>query len=248
MVRAVGPLILGLGLALASGAPASESRRAVEAVVGRGAGAPITDLTITQTLTIYHPDGRHPQSTRDLKIFVKPPNRQRVEQTIAGRREVHLAVGDRAWVRHADGRVDEVPRGRREHRWHLCALMPRDAADPLVEWRSLGVRDDVSHLVQVRGRPVTVIGAGAGDRTSPAVWIDAEYGVVRVITRERGSGLVDRVCSEHRPLLNGRYFPYRQELFTDDGKLRLRIVVRGVEVNTNLSDTMFDPDVLRRGR
>ena len=45
------------------GAEASDARRAVEAFVGRIADVRITDLTIHQTLTVFHPDGRRPQST-----------------------------------------------------------------------------------------------------------------------------------------------------------------------------------------
>ncbi len=251
VVRAVGALVLGFAVALAAGAFASDSRRAVEAFVGRLAGARVTDLTITQTLTIYQPDGRHPQSTRELQVYFKPPKRRRVEQTMGAQREVHLTVGDRAWVRHGDGQVDEVPRERGERdRWHLCAGLPRSAGDLLAEWRALGVRDDVSHVVQVRGRPITVIGAGPGDRVSPSVWVDQEYGVVRLITPERPSRrseLVDHACSEHRPLLNGLYFPYHQELFGKGGKLLFRIIVRQVGLNGNLPDALFDPEALRRG-
>jgi hypothetical protein len=105
----------------------------------------------------------------------------------------------------------------------------------------------VSHEVRVRQRPVTIIGAKAGDRASPAVWLDDEYGVIRVIARalSTGPGLVDLTCSEHRPVAGGIYFPYRQELFAD-GKLLLRLIVHSVAVNSNLPDALFDPDALRR--
>src|SRR2546430_10041322 len=49
------------------------------------------------------------------------------------------------------------PRGNA--RTDLLVPFRRSAADLLTEWRALGVRDDVSHVVRVGGRPVTVIGA-----------------------------------------------------------------------------------------
>ena len=170
---------------------------------------------------------------------------------VDGRREVRLAVGDRVWLRTADGRVHEAPPAERERdRTHLIVPFRRTAVDLLGEWRALGVRDDVSHATRVNGRPVTVIGAHAGERATPSVWLDAEHGVVRFVRRERlpkGEALVDLAFSEHRSLGNGFAFPYRQEAFVD-GKLLVLVVVRTVTLNGNPPDTLFDPDALRQGR
>jgi hypothetical protein len=247
-MRALLSLLLGLIVAVVSGAAADDARRAVTAFMDRLSGAPVTDLTIRQHLTIYHADGLHPHSIGDQVLYVKVPQRRRVEQTVEGRRDIHLTVGTRAWIRQADGQIEEVPRDRRApDRTHLCTPLTRRPADLLAEWRGLGVRDDVSHQVRVRHRPVTVIGAKAGDRASPAVWLDDEYGIVRVIAHAvpKGPGLVDLACSEHRPVAHGIYFPHRQELFAD-GKLLLRLIVQSVTVNGNLPDGLFDPDALRR--
>src|SRR5207244_6261957 len=88
------------------------------------------------------------------------PRGQRLEQTVEGQREVRLAVGDRLFVRRPDGKVYEAPAlPRGNARTDLLVPFRRSAADLLTEWRALGVRDDVSHVVRVGGRPVTVIGA-----------------------------------------------------------------------------------------
>lgn len=241
-------LLLALGAVAGVGA-AQDARAAVEAFIARPSGVTITDLVIQQSLTLYSPDGRHPQSTGEQRVLLKLPQRQRLEQTVEGRREIRLAVGDRVWVRQPDGRTYETPAGAGGHdRTHLLVPFRRSAADLLAEWRSLGVRDDVSHVARRGGRAVTVIGARPGDRDVPSVWLDAERGVVRFITRERlpaGSGLVDLAFSEHRPLPGGFYFPHRQEAFVD-GKLLVLITVRSVRVNTNPPDALFDPDALRR--
>ena len=81
----------------------------------------------------------------------------------------------------------------------------------------------------------------------PAVWLDPDYGVVRIVTRERlpnGSRLVDLTLSEHRPLVGKLYFPYRQEVFVD-AKLLVLFTVRSVAINTNPADALFDPASLR---
>src|SRR2546423_895538 len=49
---------------------ASDATSAVEAFVGRLAGAPVTDLAIEQSFTLYHPDGRHPQSTGEQRVWL----------------------------------------------------------------------------------------------------------------------------------------------------------------------------------
>lgn len=232
-------------------APGADARTAVEAFVARLAGARVTDVAIEQTITLYHPDGRHPLSTGEQRVWIKVPGRQRVEQVVEGRREVRLSVADQAWIRAADGRVSEVSAAERERdRTHLLMPFRRTAADLLAEWRALGIRDDVSHAIHVAGRTVTVIGARAGERDTPAVWVDPEYGVVRFIRRERlprGEGLIDLAFSEHRPLAGAFAFPYRQEAFVD-GKLIVLIAVRSIAVNTNLPDSLFDPETLRRDR
>jgi outer membrane lipoprotein-sorting protein len=230
---------------------ASDARAAVEAFLARLAGATISDLVIEQAFTLYHPDGRHRQSTGEQRVWLKVPRRQRLEQVMEGRREVRLSTEGRVWIRTADGRVYEAPPQEAERdRTHLVMPFRRSAADLLAEWRALGVRDDVSHLMLLAGRPVAVIGARPGERDTPAVWLDAELGVVRFIRRERlprGEGLVDLAFSEHRPLTGGFAFPHRQEAFVD-GKLLLLIVVRSVAVNADPPDALFDPEALRRDR
>jgi hypothetical protein len=130
---------------------------------------------------------------------------------------------------------------------HLLMPLRRTAGDVLAEWRTLGIRDDVSHQTRMAGRAVTVVGARPGERDTPSVWIDPEYGVVRCERLPRGEGLVDLAFSGYRPLAGAFSFPYRQEAFVD-GKLLVLIDVRAIAVNTSLADSLFDPDTLRRGR
>lgn len=226
----------------------SDARRAVEEFVARLGDVRISELAVRQTLTLYHPDGRHPHSTGDQQLFVKLPRRQRLEQTIDGQREVRLAVADRTWV-WRDGKITEALVAERD-RTRLVTSFARSVDDLLAEWKALGVRTDVSHRARHRRRPVTVIGAAPDDRNVPAVWLDPEYGVVRMVTREKlgpRETFVDLTLSEHRPLRDGVYFPFREELFADS-RLLFVINVKSVDVNRGLSEELFDPDALRRLR
>jgi hypothetical protein len=248
VVRAVAVLVSALALL---GAASPEARGAVDAFLARLGDVSVTDLTMEQTLTLYDPAGRQPQSSGQQRVWLKLPRRQRVEQIIEGRKQVRLTVGERVWIRGADGRTYEgppaTPRGDASH---LLVPFRRTGADLLTEWRTLGVRDDLWHADRVAGRAVTVIGARAGDRISPQVWLDPARGVVRFVTREKlpnGEGIVDVAFSEHRPLVGGFELPHRQEAFVN-GKLVVLVTVQAAAVNVGVDDVMFDPDALRSGR
>jgi hypothetical protein len=235
-------------------APAQDARAAVEAFVARVSNVQINDLVIDQTLTLYHPDGQRRVSGGEQRMLFKLPQRQRVEKTIEGQREIQLVVGDRIWVRQADGKVTQAALAEPARALaHVLVPVKRRAEDLLADWRSRGIRDDVSHATRLGGRPVTVIGARPGDHDTPAVWLDPDYGVVRIVTREQlpgsaglpsGPRLLDLTFSEHRPLVGKLYFPYRQEVFMN-GKLLVLFTVRSVAINTNLADALFDPASLK---
>ena len=248
MRRARGALLIALLLPWSEGF-AADGKSVVEAYVARLAGTAIEDLSVVQAFTLYHPDGRQPAVTGSQRLFLKPPRSQRLEQDIEGQREIRVTVGDRVWIRQPDGRTYEAPpsEGRRD-RVYLLTAFQRGVADLFQEWQSAGVSAEVSDEVTVGGRPVTIVGAKAGERDRPAVWIDPEYGVVRFIARERlpqGSALVDIVFSDHRQLVDRFFYPYRQEVFVE-GKLLVLVAVRSVTVNTRLSPDLFDPGVLKR--
>ena len=250
MRRARGALLIAFVLPWSPGI-AADARSVVEAYVARLAGTAVEDLSVVQTFTLYHPDGRQPAVTGSQRLFLKLPQSQRVEQDVEGQREIRVTVGDRVWIRQPDGRTYEAPPSdSRRDRVHLLTAFQRGAADLLREWQSAGVRGDVSDEVRVGGRAVTIVGAKAAERDRPAVWIDPEYGVIRFIARERlpqGAALVDIVFSDHRQLIDRFFYPYRQEVFAE-GKLLVLVAVRSVAVNTHLSADLFDPEVLKRGR
>jgi hypothetical protein len=246
----LGAALAGLLLLGASGPGAPDVRGAVNAFVTRIAAADIRDLVIDQILDVYDAQGRHRQTRVDQRLFIKMPDLQRLEQTVEGVREIQIVAGDRAWSRRAEGKIGEMSLDRRRDTARLLLPLKRSGDELLADWRTLGVRDDVAHVATVTHRRITVIGASPGDRDSPSVWLDPQYGVVRLITRQKlpdGPALLDLSLSEYHALIGGVFFPYRQEAFVN-GKLLLLITVRSVSVNTGLRGELFDPDALRRGR
>jgi hypothetical protein len=141
------PLLLaaiGVGVPVAA---AQDSRVAVEAFVARFSDIQIGDVVIDQNLSLYLPDGQ--------RLFFKVPQRQRVEQTLDGQREIQITVGNKVWVRRADGRGVELP-SVEPLRTLPTVLVPvkRRAEELLAEWRARGVRTDVSHVTRVGTRTV----------------------------------------------------------------------------------------------
>ena len=172
MRGARGALLVALLLPWGEGF-AADAKSVVEAYVARLAGTTIEDLSVVQAFTLYHPDGRQPAVTGSQRLFLKPPRSQRLEQDIEGKREIRLTVGDRVWIRPPDGRTYEAPpsEGRRD-RVHLLTAFQQGAGDLMREWQSAGVSVEVSDEVTVGGRAVTIVGAKAGERDRPAVWVD----------------------------------------------------------------------------
>ena len=239
-------VVLVLGVLSASVVAGADVRTVVGAFVGRVATADLRDLIIDQTLDVYDPQGRYRQARIDQRLFIKMPGRQRLEQTVDGVREVQIIADGRMWSRQGDGKVEAGSIKRQRDTARLLLPVARSIDDVLGEWRALGVRQEVAHTSRLLQRPVTIVGAFAGDRESPSVWLDDRYGVIRLVTREKlptGPALVDLTFSEHRPLTGDLFFPYRQEAFVN-GRLQLLIVVRSIAVNTKLADTLFDPNLL----
>src|SRR2546422_611197 len=149
------PLLLA---SLSMGAPAAmaqDARAAVEAFIARLPDVQISDLVIDQNLTLYYPDGQRQASLGEQRMFFKLPRRQRLEQTVEGQRVVQITVGDRVWVRRADGLVSEIPAaGPVRALARLLVPGKRLATDLLAEWRGRGPRGG--------GRPVARPGRRPG--------------------------------------------------------------------------------------
>ena len=245
-----------LGVSLVSGVPgisgvaggaSSEVRNAVSAYLTHVAATRVADIVIDRTVTIYAPQHAYLHTKFDQHIVLKPPRRVRVEQIADGKAETRVTVGDRAWVKLPDGSIQETTTSEDEHRlMQLLLPLGRTPDDLLREWRAFGVSDNVSHVTRVRQRRAIVIGARVDDTTSPAVWLDAELGVLRLVRSDRSvkGMLVDETFSEHRPLAGALFFPFRQERFVDR-KLQILITVRSVSVNTDPPAHLFDPASLR---
>jgi outer membrane lipoprotein-sorting protein len=246
------PLAARLGLTLwsillfAAPAVSQDVSAMVERYAARVSGIAINDLLVTQSLTVVNPQNPADRVTGDQRLSIKFPGRQRLETRIAGQREVQLLSGGRMVILRGGKAFEAPPPEGERQAGRLVIPFDRTAAGLLSQWRSFGVKTDVSHVRTAEGRQVTVIGALSGDRSSPAVWLDPEYGVVRMVTKDMSTGTprtLELAYSDHRKVTGELYYPYEQQGLLD-GKLVFVARVRSVEINVGLADSLFDPDAL----
>ena len=171
----------------------------------------VTDLAIEQTFTLYHPDGRHPQSSGEQRVWIKMPRRQRVEQVdgrpargASRRRRPGLDPHGRRQVSEAPGRARARPHppagavpplgGRRAGRVALARrARRREPRHP--RWAAARSPSSAPSRASATPRrcgstPSAVSSASSCARSCPS-----------------GEGMVDLTFSEHRPLAGGLQFP-----------------------------------------
>lgn len=89
------------------------------------------------------------------------------------------------------------------------------------------------------GRPVYVVGAAAGDLTSPQFWIEKERLLfLRLIEPNPAGGVSDIRFSDYEPL--GKAWLATTVVFRTDGKETLREVYRDWRINPDVTDDLFD--------
>lgn len=108
---------------------------------------------------------------------------------------------------------------------------------------------DLSRLHEDRwdGRSVYVVGALAGDTTSPQFWIDAErLYLVRMIERSPGAegGTFDSRILAHQRI--GNIWVESELVFLQNGAEVQREIYHDIRVNPELDPQLFEPDQYRR--
>ena len=249
-VTNAGRLLFGFLLLILLHAPsvatAQDAKVLLEQFLSKISAVSVNDLAVTQEIVIVDPGGSGQKVSGEQRLYLKPPSKRRLETRLESARVVTLVNGSRL-VMQSDGKAYEAPPGDRvRDRRDLIFPFQRSAQDLLAQWQSHGIRTDVIHQVTHGGRAVTVIGATPDDRSLPSVWLDPEYGVVRLVTREETPAGLKRIelsLSDFRPMVGGVSYPYKQETLLDGRPLSV-VSVKSVKVNSGLPDELFDPDRL----
>jgi hypothetical protein len=246
--RLVFGFLLLILLLAPSSAAAQDARTLLEQFLSKISAVSVNDLAVTQEIVVVDPSGSGQKVSGEQHLYLKPPNKRRLETQLESSRVVTLVNGSRL-VMQRDGKAYEAPPGDRMRDWRgPIFLFQRSAQDLLAQWQGHGIRTDVLHQTTHGGRAVTVIGAAPGDQSLPSVWLDPVYGVVRLVTREETPAGLKRIelsLSDFRPMVNGISYPYKQETLLDGQPFSV-VSVKSVRVNSGLSDELFDPDRLLR--
>ena len=107
-----------------------------------------------------------------------------------------------------------------------------------------GLNFDLSKLHQTtwRGRPTYVVGAAAGDSTSPQFWIDAErlYFVRSLQPSQKEPGVTNETIFDKYVQLGGGWVE-TEVLFLANGKQRVKEEYSDPKANVKLDPALFDP-------
>lgn len=213
----------------------------VGAMHERYAGRWYRTLTFLQNNTLYRSGGGEDRS--QWMEYMAIPGRLRIE---------YLPATSHSGVLFEGGRVHAFDAGKRvqtQARIHPLLLVGGDvyAIPPEVTLRrldSLGVDLATFRTDSLNGTRAYVVGAAAGDSTSPQVWVEADRLVaLRVVEREaRGTRTV---------VTDSRFTRYEEldglpvataMLFLRDGRPVFREEYADVRVNVPLSESLFDPE------
>jgi hypothetical protein len=109
-----------------------------------------------------------------------------------------------------------------------------------------GLKFDLSKIHQTRwqGRPTYVVGAEAGDTTSPQFWIDAErlYFVRSLEPSKKDPSVINDVRFEKYIPLAGGWLEM-EVLFLSNGKQQVKEEYLDPKANVKLDPGIFDPSV-----
>ncbi len=109
-----------------------------------------------------------------------------------------------------------------------------------------GLKFDLSKIHQTRwqGRPTYVVGAEAGDTTSPQFWIDAErlYFVRSLEPSKKDPSVINDVRFEKYIPLAGGWLEM-EVLFLSNGKQQVKEEYLNPKANVKLDPGIFDPSV-----
>ncbi len=102
------------------------------------------------------------------------------------------------------------------------------------------------HLTSWRGRPTYVVGAEAGDTTSPQFWIDSErlYFVRSLEPSKKDSSVTNETIFDKYIPLGGGWLEM-EVLFLANGKQQVKEEYSEPKANVKLDSTIFDPTAWR---
>jgi hypothetical protein len=212
-----------------------DGRAVVRAMRERGAVHSYRTLTFVQTTTF--PGGR----TETWYESMQAPGLLRIDVAPVGSRTM-LFRHDSIYV-FRDGTV-----ARKGSFVHPLLVLLTDvynspADETIARLSRLGFDLATSHDAEWQGRQVHVVGAAAGDSTSPQFWVDQkDLVLVRMIERQEGQGRTARLDSQ---ILGHRWFGKALVetgmRFLQDGEEVQREDYNEVVVNPSFEAGIFDP-------
>jgi len=202
-------------------------------------------IQIEQTLTIF--DERFDSGRKAIRqtISYKIPGGFRSEAETEDRRRIYLAAGDKT-LTVVDGKIISQSSEALVHYKDLfCYRHRKSLADHL---RCLGINVSMSSYGRQEETIVYVIGAQYPDSAKPQIWVEkSNFLPTRWFYQPANSAIgQDRIEFRYKnwQQREGRWYPYRIEIFKNDGLIR-KIEAHRININPIFSDDFFNIDHLK---
>ena len=214
----------------------------------------VRDARYTQVVTRYLP-GNRPKSERTAEIYLRYQPRQQCRidsRTEDGKRQLMIFDGQNVRV-EVEGREDADPMVRRRAlRNALSSLYLFSLPFPL---RDPGVEVTYRGQGKVDGRPVYQIQAAVRNSGSASAadrydfFIDTEtFRVPQLMYTTAADNVSYVVRWSDYANLNGLLRPLRWDYMSDAMQKAMTIEMRGLKINSNLADSLFETRAPRRSR
>jgi len=195
-------------------------------------------LTIFQKTVLYSPDLEGGMRELDETLYYRFPGQFRSEVKRPELEKIQV-VNDEGAVTIVDGKVVGETEGLFDHFKDLILFNDPDLLGDALS--QLGVNLDIVSLGRFKDRIAYVIGARYPDETVPQLWVDKQdFSPIRFILSTEGEGSDKEIeYAEYRALDKRKRYPARI-LFLEQGTLVRMHVLEAFEVNSHLSDQLFD--------
>ncbi len=195
-------------------------------------------LTIFQKTVLYSPDLDGGMRELDETLYYRFPDQFRSEVKRPELEKVRV-VNDQGAVTIVDEQVVGETQDLFDHFKDLILFNDPDLLGNALS--RLGVNLDIVSLGRFKDRLAYVIGARYPDEAVPQLWVDKQdFSPIRFILSTDAEGAEKEIeYAEYRTLDKRKRYPARI-LFLEQGSLVQMHVLEAFEINSHLSDELFD--------
>ncbi len=202
-------------------------------------------LVVTQTAVYYDPSFPGGKILVPSRLYLKAPNKMRIESDFPGGSFVVIASGETALTLVANRALEKNPTAIQDEMAFRDILLLSSVKDLEAFLRLRGIEPIASRLTVLDRRLAYTIGRDVEKSEGPLLWVDKDlFSPLRLRGRE-GARLFEIKLVGYKSFEGGPLYPDSVE-FYDDGKRVVEFKTLAVSPSHSLPDFLFDIDLVRR--